>query len=217
MAAEPAPHLKEFFEFQIGQMKRLQEEIMPLVFDQEKMQAKVVELKEEMRKLTTPMLEKSFDHHDTKKSGVLDPEEAAVFFNHFIEKRSQFIESQIQQTVLNSINMASEMFGGSLEGEEKEKMQKEMDDVSKVTLNMINDCVKEFEEDYLANKEERDALAFKRLDVNNDGTLTRDEFLALFAEEEKMKALLEIFGWDEAKAQQKLGYMEARMQECQQQ
>lgn len=210
-AAEPAPYLKEFFDFQISQMKKTQEAIMPLIFDREALQAKVAELKAEMQKTTTPILEKSFDHHDTKRTGVLDPEEAAVFFDHFVGKQGQFLEAILQQAIMNSIEQVSQMFGGSLEGEEKDKMMEKVDAATKDAMDMIHELLKEFEKEYHENKEERDAAAFAQMDVNCDGTLTRDEFLAIFQDELKMKALVVAFGWQESKVAEKLGPMMQQM------
>merc|ERR1719499_1332609 len=40
-----------------------------------------------------PLLEKSFKHHDTKNTDVLDKEEAAVFFAHVVHEGMEFIKA----------------------------------------------------------------------------------------------------------------------------
>eukprot|EP00665_Eupelagonemidae_sp_cell47_P008022 gene8022-4762_t len=49
-----------------------------------------------------PLLEKSFDHHDTKKNGVLDKEEAAVFLSHVVEQSQVFAQACVAQAMSHS-------------------------------------------------------------------------------------------------------------------
>merc|ERR1719499_1121409 len=62
-----------------------------------------------------PLLEKSFKHHDTKNTDVLDKEEAAVFFNHMVKEETDFGKTMSALTIEAGIKMSMSMLEGMSE------------------------------------------------------------------------------------------------------
>lgn len=182
--ADPAPYLTQFYKM----VSRELDEVLPtedkaikkLVESgaEDEMAKKKLKMEEKIAKDGKPILEKSFNHHDTKQTGVLDKEEAAVFFKHVVEKQAPLMENTTKQMLVFSIKVAlvamKEMFGGELPAEIKQKVEADVE--SKV--EDMKTVIRELVEDYDKNKEELNAAAFKVMDTNGDGTLQKTEFLA---------------------------------------
>jgi hypothetical protein len=128
------------------------------------------------------LMEKSFDHHDKKGDGRLDPEEAKVFFNNIMELTAGFVVHMMQLSMKTTMDAMTKQFGDeegmpeAMKAMMKEEMKKEM----KKQLDESKGKIAENLESYKANKEERDAEAFKILDTAGDGTLSKEEFLEGF-------------------------------------
>lgn len=223
MAAEAAPYLHEYFQVVKEHTTKAQEQNMSLMFDPkvrlEAVQEKAAELKAEMIEKTTPILERSFDHHDTKKNGVLDAEEAAVFFSHLVAEQGEFLNVTGALTIKKAIDQMLPMINSMpVEDADREAFKAEMEVQSKDAIDMITAKMNDAAEEYKANKAERDAAMFKVIDVNGDGTLQKGEFTSVFSDEAKMKEMVKTMGFDSdkigAEAMQTMqAKMQAKMQE----
>jgi len=103
---------------------------------------------------------KSFDHHDKNGDGVLSKDEAAVFFEHFMDAHVLSVESMMEDGP-HQLIMQEMMDSGTFEEEvraERERIAKKM-------------------EDYKAHKTKRNAAAFAVVDKSGERTLKRDNFL----------------------------------------
>mmetsp|Transcript_67234 Transcript_67234/g.156070 ORF Transcript_67234/g.156070 Transcript_67234/m.156070 type:complete len:174 (+) Transcript_67234:220-741(+) len=138
------------------------------------------------------LLEQSFDYHNTEGTGVLSPEETRVFFSNLVEASGGFMEHLSITCMRKTSEMMVKTVVAGMEAEAspdmppqvysalklqviadvREGMQAEMAKAREETARMI--------EDYVANKEERDAAAFEALDTNGDGTIEREEFKEAF-------------------------------------
>lgn len=209
--ADPAPYLTQFY-------RMVSKELDEVVPTQEKAIKKLVESgaetemakkKEKMEakiaKEGKPILEKSFNHHDTKQTGVLDKEEAAVFFKHVVEKQGPLMENTFKQMMVFSIKVAlvamKEMFGGELPEGMREKVEADLEP----KVEELRTVIRELVEDYDKNKAELNAAAFKVMDTNGDGTLQKTEFLAaMMPGGPKNQEFLEALGFNEQLIQAKV-------------
>merc|ERR1719401_2570403 len=62
-----------------------------------------------------PLLEKSFKHHDTKGTGVLDKEEARDFFEHMVSESTGIYKAAAAGTVETGLKDVLEMWGPMME------------------------------------------------------------------------------------------------------
>jgi len=119
-----------------------------------------------------PLLDKSFDRHDTNRSKVLDPEEAVVFFSNltgyvpdiFASSMSRFAPMVADHLPLKPASDDGGFF-----------LKKVEEKLAKTHAALVVD--------YKNNKEAMDKAAFALLDVNKDGTLQFDEFCKMFSDE----------------------------------
>jgi len=177
---------------------------MPLMFDREAMMAKAAEFKAELQEKVKPILERSFNHHDTKQNGVLDVEEAAVFFSHFVAEEGEFLSFCIANQVKIGIEASSQMLTSMFEDDTAaEDSKATLAPHIEAMVAMINSKFKEAGEDYKANKAERDAKAFTLMDLNGDGTLQKEEFIQTFTDDVKMKSIMDAC-FDSAKVTQEV-------------
>jgi len=173
-----APYLKQAFDVVAKQFKKSFEDgINGVDMDPDKIQAEMDATLAECRVL----LEKSFDHHDTKGTGVLDKEEAAVFFKNLVGANGalmdHIVEISIKGGMDNMIKRVKESPSEEIDEETKASMVAEM-------KQQIHDVVADAKkntaaslEAYKANADELNIAAFKTVDVNGDGTLQKEEFL----------------------------------------
>jgi len=152
-----------------------------------------------------PLLEKSFKHHDTKDTGVLDKEEAAEFFRKAVNEFVSFFGEVAKAQMKMSIDMMMSMFGGFIdEGDEgakqaKKEMEAEIKKQLAAMIKAINAGLEAVKKGYLDNKAERDVAAFKVLDTSGEGTIQLVEFLAAFEpESEKSTEFQAALGIDAA-------------------
>lgn len=208
-AALPAPFLAEYFD-------KVQARTEALITDEEKLLALATspdpqrKLKEEAMSWfeaeARPLLEKSFKHHDTKGTGVLDREEAAAFFSHLVMEETDLAKAMSALTIDTGIRMSmAELDGLSQEtrAELKPIFEKQIkDEIAKAKAE-----VQKKEDSYKSDKASHDAAAMKVLDVNGDGTIQLPEFLAAFEPDNQKNLELHIaLGYlteEEVKAQQK--------------
>lgn len=200
MAAEAAPFLHEYFE----ELKNMAGEKMSaatpeLAFDPEGQKAALQRAEDAKEKLK-PLIEKSFDHHDSKKNGVLDAEEAAVFFSHVVAEQEAFLETFMSFIVLASLQPMMLMLQASLEGmdaEQRKKASLDMGEQVKKAVDGVRAEVAKMAEEYKANKSERDAAAFKVVDTSGDGTLQIGEVVAAFTPDTPLnEAFMKALGFE---------------------
>jgi len=145
---------------------------------------------EAMQSQFVELLGKSFDHHNKSGSGTLDPEEAKQFFSNLVSQSGAFLESIVTISIKKfmAVTVKQMMAVMAEEGDEasnaepavkmamvsamREGLQTELEKAKAKTAQQL--------EEYLANKEERDAAAFKVIDVDGTGSIGKDEFLAAF-------------------------------------
>lgn len=158
------------------------------------------ELEQEMERTLTKAKElmgKSFDHHDKSANGVLDKVEAAAFFKHLLEEQGGLMEHIIEVGVRKSTELMIKEMKKCTDVPEGENadMIKAMKASVNETLAESKKMIEDSLGGYKANKEERDAAAFKLVDTAGNGTLSKDEFLdAMTFGSEKNAKVFEALG-----------------------
>mmetsp|Transcript_135276 Transcript_135276/g.269890 ORF Transcript_135276/g.269890 Transcript_135276/m.269890 type:complete len:222 (-) Transcript_135276:1464-2129(-) len=173
--SDEAPFLTEYF----AKQEKLQNEAM--VGDNPfEMIGKIGEIKkkqEKMKKDLVDVIENAFAHHDSDEDGVLDPEEADEFFEHFVER---FVEFQCK-TGLKALDKQTAMQGGMMgvlgmgDDPMMKMMQKAMEKTVEDGKKKLRQQRKDRLQNYRDNAHRLDAAAFAVLDTNNNGKLDVDE------------------------------------------
>jgi len=200
MAALSAPYLKEYFEVIKDMVDGLASmdmgQMMAMAFDPElkkEFEKKTEDRNAQLKELVT----KSFKHHDTKDTNVLDKEEATVFFAHLVDEQTCFIAAVAQIAIKKSIEMGIQMMAGFM-GEDSADVQEAKKTMGKEVEKGVKEAkenAQKAHEDYKKNKVDRDAAAFKVIDVNNDGTIQLEELIAAMTPDNpKMNALMAALG-----------------------
>jgi len=162
-------------------LKEIQED-PNLMFNEEAVK-KVAEQSdvEFMETVGNDLLEKSFKLHDKDGNGVLDKDESALFFSHFIAEIVEMLNGQFINQIAGQV---TEMMSMSTKGrppEEAEKGTKIITSLMKDMCDMLKfEISKIINEEYYAKKDERHAAALKFLDANGDGKLQLKEFIRAF-------------------------------------
>lgn len=196
-AAVEAPFLHQFFQLAgevMGEV--LMTDPMELMFDpagQQMIEAKMASIKSG----GTPLLEQSFKHHDSNNDGVLDAEEAAVFFAHVVAEEGTFMEMTVSATTLASMKQMMQMAASMGQLQE---MKAEIQPKLTQAFEDLHAEVEGMKAAYQTNKAERDAAAFKICDTNGDGTLQLEELVAaLVPGEPKNEEFTAALGFQSAK------------------
>jgi len=190
---DPAPFLQQWMDtIEDALMKALKSEQDP----GDRIQAAMIK--------AAPLLSKSFDHHDTKKNGVLDAHEAAVFFQNLMTKLEGWLKRMMDRAVLPTLEAQVTSQIGEAVAQFPAKQQRQMEEkVKDIMRKVVSSFKEEFEgilKTYRAEKKQRDAAAFKVLDVNGDGKLQKKEFLEAFSfGEEKNTLFLLALGFNPEK------------------
>jgi len=161
------------------------------------------------------LLAKSFEYHDLDANGVLDPEEADIFFSHLMEKQSQHIDKMGANMVPFVVNMvwaakqasveqavAKQIEEGGIQMSKEELKQTVKETIEEMgvekqikeaveaeyrpKVEALMQKVKAINEQYKQQREERNKKVFALLDVNKDGTLQVDEVLKAMEPSGKM-------------------------------
>jgi len=204
-----SPYLKEYFEIQVKAMSETIDMVPLLLFDEnakEKMDSK----RSETIALLKVPLQKSFKRHAVKGNDILDREEAAAFFKHLVEENIHFVKAYTASISMKSIETSVGMGAGILEAmadsdEDKAAFQDFQNAIRagceegvKASVQMIEEAMKQQMADYLANRAERNAAAFKIMDKNEDGTLQLaeiEEILLAEMDSDKALAFMEALGF----------------------
>lgn len=142
-------------------------------------------------------IQKTFNHHDTKRNGVLDRYESEALFTAYAKKIAQFGEvlAEISTQLAWEMYMRehAEMGRGKLSPAKIQEMQG-------VIAHHVGDMKIYFgqmKESYLKNKARRDLDAFRALDKDGDGQLQLGEVIAgLTPNTEQNMRLLRGLGFD---------------------
>merc|ERR1719401_2332406 len=70
-----------------------------------------------------PLLEKSFKHHDTKNTGVLDKEEASAFFAHLISEETAMAKAAGAKVVESGLATSMGMMESMVPPDQREAMK----------------------------------------------------------------------------------------------
>merc|ERR1719422_1569209 len=112
------------------------------------------------------LMEKSFAHHDKNNNGVLEKEEAALFFKHILDENGALMQHMNEFGIRTSTEKMVQAFKDS--NELDESLKAETIATMKTSVQaMVEESRKNIEksmEEYKANKEERDAAAFAIVD-----------------------------------------------------
>eukprot|EP00927_Polykrikos_kofoidii_P074441 TRINITY_DN7042_c0_g2_i4.p1 TRINITY_DN7042_c0_g2~~TRINITY_DN7042_c0_g2_i4.p1 ORF type:complete len:237 (-),score=54.07 TRINITY_DN7042_c0_g2_i4:89-799(-) len=215
----PSPYLHEYFSQQIAFSKAELEkaqanvaEAMALAGNPEALKKNRDDIQEQLHSILLPLIEKSFDHHDTLQNGVLEPEESRVFCQHYVDEQSEFIVSlqgMVQRETMQQVMKA--MSGmGLKDNHSKEQMEARV----AYEMSKIHGLVQKQVAAYVEDKVNRDLDAFAVIDVNGDGKLQKDEVVqAMLPNTPKNLEFLNALGVNpEALAKQQLQQMGISME-----
>eukprot|EP00930_Biecheleria_cincta_P044262 TRINITY_DN3038_c0_g1_i2.p1 TRINITY_DN3038_c0_g1~~TRINITY_DN3038_c0_g1_i2.p1 ORF type:complete len:308 (-),score=110.30 TRINITY_DN3038_c0_g1_i2:168-1016(-) len=131
------------------------------------------------------LIKQSFDHHDRKKAGKLDKDDAAIFFKNFMQECMVFMEASMAKTIKVKIDAfkkrleedcmmnkdefhtAKDHLPGALKAAQAE--------VNKAIL-LLQAKAKGNTDAFAANKDAVTCVAFAGTDDDGDGSLTFEEF-----------------------------------------
>eukprot|EP00927_Polykrikos_kofoidii_P047245 TRINITY_DN4135_c1_g1_i1.p1 TRINITY_DN4135_c1_g1~~TRINITY_DN4135_c1_g1_i1.p1 ORF type:complete len:284 (-),score=86.52 TRINITY_DN4135_c1_g1_i1:136-987(-) len=203
----PAPFLTKAFGVMTASILEMQTAAME--GGEEADMAAIMSKQEEAKVEFVSLLEQSFDHHNTEGTGVLSPEEAQIFFSNLVAESGGFMQN-IAITCMRTMSMTmltqviAQMDEASAgddnmtpEAKAAVKMQviSGMKEGMQAEIGQLKASIELQIADYKANKEERDAAAFKVLDSSGNGTIEKEEFKEAFTPEtEKNNQLMEALG-----------------------
>lgn len=192
--AEGAPNLHEVFELMMAQIPQTPEAMQKIKDDGDGTvgDAVVANVKAE----TTVLFAKSFDHHDTKKTGVLDKDEASVYFTHLTTEFEGFLKAALAGPVMKMVHagIKAETGGDAQLLAVMEENKDEIQGMIDAMLERFKAVVAEIVKNYNANKAKCDEDAFSVMAT--DGSIKKDDFVGIMTgkDEEKTKALFEAIG-----------------------
>jgi len=174
----PMPYLKQYFPLWAKKAKTLLEpsKLYELISSGQDVQEY---MKQEMgawfNSTGKPLLQKSFDHHDTNANGVLDADEAAVFYKHLVEMKWQVVDEMLEPLMMAG---AKAMATVAFKPNERDMAERVVKEKFAPLLVELREKVANVVKDYKENQAEKDKAAFAVMDVNGDGTLIVEEFLS---------------------------------------
>lgn len=198
--SEEAPYLRELYQkiYKISSDKLENmdmDKMMEMAFDPELMAAEKAKQAAFIETECKPLLEKSFQKHDKNGNGTLSPEEAAAFFKNVTFEATEFVKAIAGMSLMFGLKQSIDMMVQMVPPEQMKEMAEEIKSQMSTQIDMMKKMIEKMKEDYLANKAELDAAAFKVVDTNGDGTLQKQEFIAAFEQDsEKNLAFMKALG-----------------------
>jgi len=176
-----APFLRKAFSFIAESFGRFEEA-----------EAKGEELEEmdEDKMMETYMgyIKQSFEHHDKKKAGKLDKEDAAAFFKHFMQESNVMVDAMMDMMIKTKMAaIKKEMEQKVMEGKDEfpnakdhlpGAMKAAQAEMHKLVL-LAKARAKGNAEAFASNKDALTCVAFQATDGDGDGSLSLEEFLDL--------------------------------------
>jgi len=182
-AQKKAPFLAAYFKL-LGKMMDATKGVDPMAILMNPAEAqKIQKQQDEFKPKLIAEIEKSFDNHDHNKDGVLSTQEAQEFFQHYVDLFIQFHEKYDLEMVKTQMAMAKKMgnaFAGMMDKDMKKELNNQMKEQAKVATEQVKKSLAAKRDDYKANKEQKDAEAFKVIDVSADGKVQRQELIEAF-------------------------------------
>mmetsp|Transcript_126129 Transcript_126129/g.243132 ORF Transcript_126129/g.243132 Transcript_126129/m.243132 type:complete len:194 (+) Transcript_126129:98-679(+) len=178
----PAPHIHEYCQLKKKIMKEI---LLPTSKGGKKYE-------EKMKPMLKTLIEKAFKRHDTKQNGVLDKEEAAVFFQHLVAEESDLLEVAGLEILMEACFKTGNPMLRGLDGKALAEVKRAMEAQLR---KRFEEKAEKVRADYKKNKTERDQAGFNVMDVNGDGTLHLQEVVdCLMPGSDKYKAFQEAMG-----------------------
>lgn len=200
---EDAPYLAQYYEMVLKKMETPQDvPAMMEILSKPKAEQKAREDKihAEIEANAKPLLAKSFELHDTKKKGVLDKEDAAVFFSHIMEKTALFQENLGKHKILQNLQRpggVGEMLANS-SPEKRRALEKKITRMLTESMQKTQQLMRKLVIEYQTNKKARDDAAFAVIDIDKNGTVEKEEFMqAVMPTGQNNAAFMKALGFDE--------------------
>merc|ERR1719440_368842 len=162
---------------------------------EQKMKEKQAALKEEC----SPLLRKSFEHHNPSGSGTLSPEEAGAFFDHLVHEEGDFIRAVAGMVMTNVVAGMMNMMQQMVPEEQRPEMESQIRTQMEAAKTQMEEQIAKATADYEADRAAKNAAAFAIIDKNGDRTIQLDEFVAAMDfEGDKSKDFQKALGFDES-------------------
>jgi len=180
-SSKEAPNLDKYFELLVNEVKRMKDvdALQAAVDNAEDMQREHRETETTLHAELKPIIAAAFDHHDTKRNGILDAEESKVFFDHYLTRFAQCKKEISDFSAQESQKMLMRMMSGCLpQGEGGKEMRASMKRDAEGKIKEMNRIIDDRLREYQANPGQYNESAFSLLDKNNDGRLVKDNVIA---------------------------------------
>jgi len=198
-----APHMQEFFKnLRVIAERDLKTAIdnplaeLALALDAQRLHSHNLNLEEERRQKLAPFVEKSFDHHDTKKNGTHDRMESTVFIGQYIANQADFTIC-LAELVAKAGFDRSMATRGDMSPDKKQILERQGGEILQSMVTYLHQYFEDQKSKYLKNQKAGDAGAFRILDANGDGCLQKKEVVAaLMPNTTRNNELLKAMGFD---------------------
>eukprot|EP00930_Biecheleria_cincta_P006218 TRINITY_DN1071_c0_g1_i1.p1 TRINITY_DN1071_c0_g1~~TRINITY_DN1071_c0_g1_i1.p1 ORF type:complete len:282 (-),score=107.52 TRINITY_DN1071_c0_g1_i1:282-1127(-) len=162
---------------------------------------------EKMKETYKGYIKQSFEHHDKKKAGKLDKEDAAVFFKNFMQESQIWVDALMNMRTKSEIDKLKKEMEAAIMEELKDEypnakehlpggMKAAQAEMNKFVL-LVKARAKGGAEAFAANKDALTCTAFSDIDEDGSGSLSLDEFQELMEPgSEKFESLLKMMGID---------------------
>jgi Ca2+-binding EF-hand superfamily protein len=176
--ADAAPYLAEYFEAVTKYSKKQYTAIMELVQGNSDEHDKLSLEADNLLKKALPALRESFNRHDRSGTGVLDREEASVFFSNVVSLQGPFVEMATHMVVKASLQMFAKLCNDQCPRENEKKLNEKKRVIEETVARQIIE--------YKANKAARDKAAFKVVDLSGHGTINFREFTSALTPDDEL-------------------------------
>eukprot|EP00930_Biecheleria_cincta_P006219 TRINITY_DN1071_c0_g1_i2.p1 TRINITY_DN1071_c0_g1~~TRINITY_DN1071_c0_g1_i2.p1 ORF type:complete len:282 (-),score=101.84 TRINITY_DN1071_c0_g1_i2:288-1133(-) len=162
---------------------------------------------EKMKETYQGYIKQSFEHHDKKKAGKLDKEDAAVFFKNFMQESQIWVDAVMSMRTKSAVDALKKEVEAAIMKELKDEypnakehlpggMKAAQAEMNKFVL-LAKARAQGSAEAFAANKDALTCTAFTDVDEDGSGSLSLDEFQELMdPDSEKFQGLLKMMGID---------------------